>query len=685
MTRKSRLSWLVLTLVVAAVTPALADEYLVYTDGGIPAGGSDVWVWCDGQSSTNPCDFAEIGACANPEGIRSFRERTVGAWMGFGIFHNIDSGPDGIPGTGDESPTPVDLSAFLGGEVRFSVKTTIDLTIEMQCEVGGTEEAGSRALSDTNWDGTDTWQEVVIPLADYDFGAGPPLDLAACLGAVLSPFMSTGANLPVALNTFQIDNVRWVSPNSHAGASAVQVSGRQLTVNGEPFAVNGIGYSPISIGEDFHGALRDRPDRYLVDFPLIAASGANTVRIYTSFLTTAMLDAAWAEGLHVIPTFGVDPGQLGCTEGKDFMRDRFTDVVAQWKDHPAILAWLVGNEVNVNLGSADLCADWYPQLDYMAQAAHLEEGASFHPVGTANSDSTGLSEICQAGCSDDTTLPNVDFWGVQIYRGCSFGTTFTDYQKPDCARPMIVTEFGADAWDSLSGPSGAESETMQSDCLAALLDEAGQAQAIRNPGGVSAGQVIFEWTDEWWKAFPLDPAVPGFCDVADATGWTTHDTCKGWENFGYPDPAMNEEWWGITSVDYVNPNARGLRAAHGVVNAAYQLGAVNNMEVVTYTPVTGDTTLSFDPGAGSTDHTLYYGPLSAVSTYGYTGSASGLGATGSGAATLPAGDLFWFVVGRNSGAEGCYGKNSACAERPASPGSAVPQAVNRTCSVPLCP
>ena len=46
-------------------------------------------------------------------------------------------------------------------------------------------------------------------------------------------------------------------------------------------------------------------DRYLVDFPLIAASGANTVRIYSPILTTAMLDAAWANGLYVIPTFGV--------------------------------------------------------------------------------------------------------------------------------------------------------------------------------------------------------------------------------------------------------------------------------------------------------------------------------------------------------------------------------------------
>ena len=721
MTRNYRLFWLVLAFSVAVATPAFADEYLIFTEAGIPAGGSDVWNWCAAQQRTPslPCAFAHLPACANPEGAFSFRMQMFepvlsDAWMGFGVFHNIDPGPDGgrdpwcvaasdpFPcctgaGTGtcggDDFATPVNLSAFLGGELRFFVKSPFELNIEMQCEVGGTTKGASTNLTGHGWDGSDTWQEVVIPLADFVFPpGGPPFTLADCLSAVLSPFMSTGANLSTTqLNTFQVDNVRWRTANSHAGASSVQVSGRQLLVNGEPFVVNGANYNPISVGEDWRGIYRDRSDRYTIDFPLMAASGINTVRIYSTFLTTAMLDLAAVHGLYVIPTFPVDTLQLTCAEGKDFMRDRFVNDVLQWKDHPAILGWLIGNEVNVNPGSANLCADWYPQLDAMALAAHNAEGGSFHPVGTANADN-GLVDMCQPGCSDDTTLPNLDFWGVQIYRGCSFGSAFADYGAKHtppsnlCSKPLIVTEFGSDSWDSLSGPSGAENQTMQADCLQTLLDEADQALAIRGASGVSAGQVIFEWADEWWKAFPLTPPVAGFCDVADATEWTKHDTCKGWESFGYPDPAINEEWWGITSVDDVDPNARGLRAAHSVVNAAYQLGAVSDLEVVSFNPGTGNLTVSFDPGAGSTDHTLYYGPLSAVSTYGYTGSAGGLGADGSGSATLPAGDVWWLVVGRNAGAEGCYGKNSACVERPASPGASIPQAANRTCSVPpACP
>jgi hypothetical protein len=585
------------------------------------------------------------------------------------VFLNIDA---------TNIPQPDDLSAFSNGDVRFFVKAPVgcaggpgecNVKVEFQCRVNSQTQTKSTSIAQHGWDGTNTWQEIVIPVAD--FFSPQPVD-QACLAAVISPFMMTIENLPF-FNTFQVDHIRWHTPNAHSDASSVQVQGRQLSVNGEPFVVNGMAYAPISIGEDWHGALRERSDRYSVDFPLIAASGANAIRIYTSFMTTAMLDAAWSQGLYVIPTFQPDPAQLTCAEGKDFMRDRFREMVLEWKDHPAILFWLVGNEVNANLGTADLCLDWFPQLDSLALEAHLTEGASFHPVGTANAD---VGDICVASCSDDTSLPNVDLWGAQIYRGCSFGSAFSEYQKPDCARPLIVTEFGADAWDSLLG---AESETLQADCLESLLLEADQALAVRTPGGVSSGQILFEWADEWWKAFALDPPVAGFCT---ATDWNQHDTCKNWENFAYPDPGMNEEWWGITSLDSADSDARGLRAAHGHVGASWRLGDVCNMEVVSHNSVSGETTVSFDPAPGSTDHTLYYGPLNAVSSYGYSGSVTGLGANDSSSATLPAGSLFWVVVGRNNGAEGGY--STGVTERPPSPDAAVPQDPNRTgqCSSP---
>ena len=644
MTRTFCRTWLALLFLALVASPAIADDYLAYSQAGIPA-GADIFTWCD----TPPCDVGENFLCATPEGGTSMRMNT-NLWGGWGVFLLGDL---------------ADLSGFADGELRFWVRSSYDLKTEIQCRPQGSNVTYTTFLSQHGWDGTSNWQQISIPIAD--FFAPNPVDLD-CLATMYSPFMATIENLPF-FNSFTIDFAHWTKPNTHAGASTVEVQGRQLLVNGEPFVVNAMAYSPIGVGEGWRDSWRDRPDRYLVDFPQIADTGANALRLYAPILTTAMLDAAWAEGLYVIPTYGVDSIQLECEQGKAFMQARFVEMVEKWKDHPAILFWLVGNEVNTNLGSADLCIDWYPQLDAMAAAAHAAEGASFHPVGTAVAE---MADICVAGCSDDTALPNVDLWGTQIYRGCSFSGAFNEYRnKVDCDRPLVVTEFGADSWDSILD---AENQTMQADCLGQLLDEADQELAVRTASGSLSGQVIFSWTDEWWKA-ECDPG----------TSWFTQDTCTSWTQGGYPDPSINEEWWGIASLDDLDPGARGLRDSATRVSESWFLGSICDLQVPSHNASTGETSLSFGPGAGSTDHTLYYGPLSAVSSYGFSGKVSGLGATGSSSVSLPEGSLFWVVVPRNNGEEGTYGRDSSCSERPTSPDASIPQAGNRTWQCSWCP
>jgi hypothetical protein len=652
MIRTSRLSWLILALAIfLAVPPTIADSYLVYSDGGVPPGAS-IFLWGDCMPF---CDFGASVSCDTPEGGASMRLHT-NVWGGWGIF----------PPTAE----PVNLSAFESGEMSFFVKSPFDLVVGFDCKEPATATY-AQSISQHGWVNVDppTWQEITIPVCDF-FPGGDCAPHAECLANIAAPFH---VNLPVITQSkeFLVDYIRWNTANTHTGASLVAVDDvdeRQLMVNGEPFVVNGMAYNPMSIGENWQAAWRDRPDRYLVDFPLIAATGANAVRLYAPVLTTAMLDAAWSAGLYVIPNFGVNPDQLACDAGRTFMQDRMRETVLDWKDHPAILFWLVGNEVNINLGSTDLCVDWFPQLDALAQTAHAVD--SSHPVGTANA---GVADICVPGCSDDTSLPNVDLWGTQVYRGCQgLDTTFTDYlAKTDCARPLIVTEFGVDAWDSRDP---AEDQDMQATCLGDQLDDADQALAVRTPGGVSSGQVVFSWADEWWKAE---------CDLP--AEWNEHDTCTSFENFAYDDVATNEEWWGVVGLSSVvgEEDVRILRTAYDRVGESWHLGAVCNLDVVNHDAPSGNTTISFDPATGSTDHTLYYGPLSAVSSYGYSGSVSGLGANGSSLITLPDESLFWVIAARNNGTEGCYGVDYPGAlERPCSPGPgscSVPPAANRTC------
>jgi hypothetical protein len=383
----------------------------------------------------------------------------------------------------------------------------------------------------------------------------------------------------------------------------------------------------------------------------MADLGANAVRVYAPLLTTRMLDTAWAEGLFVIPNFMVESKNLECAEGKSFMEDRFAEMVSEWKDHPAILFWMVGNEININLTpGVDLCTDWYPQLDSMALAA--ETAGSAHPVGTAVA---GMADVC-SDCSDDLDLPNVDLWGVQLYRGCDYGTAFSEYDsKPNCGRPLVVTEFGIDAFHQPQAGGGAEDQVIQANCLDTLVEDGNADLTVRAGGlGVLSGQTLFEWADEWWKA-----ACSGAPDPL-----STHDTCSDSPNGAFPDGKVHEEWFGIVALDAGDSTQRLARTASTTVGEKW-LGPVCDTRVDAFDAGTGNTTLSFSPPAGgAVDTNLYYGPLSAVSSLSYSGSLSGLGTTGSANVTLPAGDLFWVVAAENpAGEEGCYGTDSAGTER----------------------
>jgi hypothetical protein len=267
-----------------------------------------------------------------------------------------------------------------------------------------------------------------------------------------------------------------------------------------------------------------------------------------------------------------------------------------------------------------------------------------------------MTDVCTS-CSDDLVLPNVDLWGVQLYPGCGYGTSFATYDAdPNCERPLIVTEVGVDAFHQPNAGGGSEDQGLQASCLDTLVEDGNADLAVRAGGlGVLSGQTIFEWADEWWKV--------------DCTGssWTSHDTCGAWPNGGFPDGKVHEEWWGLVALDPGDSSLRPARTAHTTVGEKW-LSPVCNLVFDSYDDVTGIATISFNPAAaaGAADHTLYYGPLSAVSTYGYSTAVTGLGTTGSSSVTLPCTDS-WFVVvvpENVAGEEGCYGTDSAGTERP---------------------
>ena len=141
-------------------------------------------------------------------------------------------------------------------------------------------------------------------------------------------------------------------------AQRAKVVGRQLLVDGEPFLVRGMCYSPIPINESVYFApygdyfSADYSFIWLRDLPAIKAMGANVLRIYgwqPDTDHTAFLDAAYNAGLYVMATFYMgDETETPVSTASDrrAVIKTFTAEVAKYSDHPSLLFWSFGNELN---------------------------------------------------------------------------------------------------------------------------------------------------------------------------------------------------------------------------------------------------------------------------------------------------------------------------------------------------
>jgi hypothetical protein len=106
------------------------------------------------------------------------------------------------------------------------------------------------------------------------------------------------------------------------------------------------------------------------------------------------------------------------------------------------------------------------------------------------------------------------------------------------------------------------------------------------------------------------------------------------------------------------------------------------LTVTAYDDASGNVSVAYGAACNAADHTIEYGPLADVSTYGYSGQACGLGNTGTATFTLPAGSYFFVVVANDGNVEGSYGTDGAAVERPedtVSTACPVPQDLSARC------
>jgi hypothetical protein len=264
----------------------------------------------------------------------------------------------------------------------------------------------------------------------------------------------------------------------------------------------------------------------------------------------AVLDQLYANGIMIVMT--VD-------EDGNYDLARLQQVVDFYKDHPAVLAWMVGSEWNVNpakLGAASV-ADAAAKVE---QAARLVKSLDAnHPVATSYAD----IDIDDAGkrLADtrnyvNNVCPSVDLWGLNVYRSNTFTTLFEQW-KAVSGKPMFLGEFGTDAFRSTSSaahpPDGGVDGLMQSQWESSEWAHLFRNLSANDATKAALGGFVFEWNDEWWKV-PETAADPG----AHNRDGCDFNTCGG-----HPDHFGNEEYFGIVDI------GRQPRLAYDALKAAF--------------------------------------------------------------------------------------------------------------------
>jgi len=315
-------------------------------------------------------------------------------------------------------------------------------------------------------------------------------------------------------------------------ATNVEVFGRKIYVDGEPFVFRGVCYSPTPIGQNVASGYYFWQDRnYVDDIPKIKSLGANVLRIYnapqryeTNF--EEFLQLCYKNGIYVIVGYWVNHGQdFSNSTVRQKEKENFLTIVNLWKNYPAVLGWCFGNEVYSGSGSS--WSDWYSLLEEVAEEVKKVTPNLLMMTAT-NVDYFYGTAGKKENKSDDTSLAKIDCWGINVYWGFTFKDLFKDYANIT-NKALIITEFGCDSWN---GTINKEDEEMQKRCIISQWMDIEKNLVIK--GGVLSGGCIFEWTDEWWKSSSGSPIV--------------HDTVSDWENGNYEDRHMNEEWFGIMKI-----------------------------------------------------------------------------------------------------------------------------------------
>ena len=270
-------------------------------------------------------------------------------------------------------------------------------------------------------------------------------------------------------------------------------------------------------------------------FDLLVKSGANSIRVWSTN-NKAFLDSAHHHGLTVTLGLHVRPERSGMDYNNEYavkgQIEQLKNEVLKYKDHPALLVWGIGNEVDLRYSNFKV----WETIEILAK--FIKEVDPNHPTmtviaGVDPSKSFYIKKYC----------PSVDILGLNVYG--SIENAGANLRKFNWDKPYIVTEWGVNgpfeakktSWKAkVEPPNGLKAEQRQrryleliekdkERCLGSYCFLWGQKQEstatwhgmfLSNGKPTEAVDVMqFCWTGEWPQS-----RAPSIKDISlENIGW----------------------------------------------------------------------------------------------------------------------------------------------------------------------
>lgn len=267
-------------------------------------------------------------------------------------------------------------------------------------------------------------------------------------------------------------------------------AGWQLYRGGEPYFILGAG------GDHSLEALK--------------AAGANSIRTWGGDVGSLLDDA---HALDMTVTVGIWLGHE--RHGFDYSNpaqvkaqlDDARRLVEKYKDHPALLLWGVGNEME-GFEDGDDPLIWTAVNDVAAMIKEIDPN---HPTMTVTTFVHGKRiEFLHK------RSPAIDIHGINAYGGAQVVPEFL--RNGDASKPFVLTEFGpVGPWEMPKTAWGAPIE--QTSAEKAAFYRESYEKAIEASPGVTLGSYAFIWghkmegTETWFGMFLPDGSRTGAIDT----------------------------------------------------------------------------------------------------------------------------------------------------------------------------